>query len=202
MKIGYARVSTKSQSLETQLAALTAEGCEEIFQEKLSGKSADTRQQLQAAIQMCRKGDVLICTKLDRLARSMIDLWDIVSKLEEKQTSLKVLDQPLIDTTKPEGKVVISLLGYVAETERQLITERTTQGRVLAKEKGVKFGRKAFLNAKELGALRAEAANWNGSMTDLGKKYGLSRSSVYRLLSPASQQLSDTWAAVTDKLEK
>lgn len=186
MKIGYARVSTTGQSLESQIASLQAEGCEEIFQEKLSGKSADTRPQLQAAIQMCRKGDVLICTKLDRLARSMIDLWDILGKLDAKQTALKVLDQPLIDTTKPEGKVVISLLGYVAETERQLINERTAQGRERAKQKGVQFGRKTSLNEKEMEAFRLEAATWSGSMAELGKKYGVSRASAYRFLAAAT----------------
>lgn len=167
MKIGYARVSTTGQSLEAQLAALEAEGCEEIFQEKLSGKSVDTREQFHSAIQMCRKGDVLICTKLDRLARSMVDLWDTVTKLEAKKASLKVLDQPLIDTTKPEGKVVLSLLGYVAETERQLILERTAQGRERAKQKGVQFGRKAVLTDKQLDALKADAVGWSGSMAEL-----------------------------------
>lgn len=182
MKIGYARVSTSGQNLESQLAALQSEGCEEIFQEKLSGASADSRAQLQAALQMCRKNDVLVTTKLDRLARSMIDLWDIIRKLELKKCALKVLDQPLIDTTRPEGKVVISLLGYVAETERQLILERTTNGRVLAKAKGVQFGRKATLTESQLQALKLEAVDWGGSMAELGNKYGLSRSSVYRLL--------------------
>lgn len=194
MKIGYARVSTTGQSLEAQIAALHAEGCEEIFEEKLSGKSADTRPQLQSAIHMCRRGDVLICTKLDRLARSMIDLWDIVTKLEAKKTALKVLDQPLIDTTKPEGKVVLSLLGYVAETERQLINERTAQGRERAKQKGVQFGRKASLNEKEMEAFRLEAATWTGSMADLGKKYGVSRASAYRFLT-ATNGTSTTHAA-------
>jgi DNA invertase Pin-like site-specific DNA recombinase len=182
MKIGYARVSTTGQSLESQIAALHAEGCEEIFQEKLSGKSADTRHQLQAALLMCRKGDVLIATKVDRLARSMTDLWTIVSKLEEKKAALKILDQPLIDTTRPEGKVVVTLFSYVAETERQLILERTAQGRERAKAKGVQFGRKATLTEKQLEAMKVEASSWQGSMTDLGKKYGVSRSSVYRLL--------------------
>lgn len=185
MKVGYARVSTTGQSLEGQISALQAEGCEMIFEEKLSGKSADTRPQLQAAIQWCRKGDVLVCTKLDRLARSMIDLWDIVTKLEGKETALRVLDQPLIDTTKPEGKVVLSLLGYVAETERQLINERTAQGRARAKAKGVQFGRKTLLTDKQLAELRTEAAEWSGSMGDLGKKYGVSRATVYRLIAPA-----------------
>lgn len=186
MKVGYARVSTTGQSLEGQIASLQAEGCEKLFEEKLSGKSADTRPQLQAAIQWCRKGDVLVCTKLDRLARSMIDLWDIVTKLEGKETALRVLDQPLIDTSKPEGKVVLSLLGYVAETERQLINERTAQGRERAKAKGVQFGRKAALSDKQLAELRAEAIGWTGAMADLGKKYGVSRASVYRLIATAN----------------
>lgn len=189
MKIGYARVSTTGQSLESQLLALQSEGCEEIFQEKLSGKSVDTRKQLHAALLMCRKGDVLIATKVDRLARSMTDLWTIVSKLEEKKAALKILDQPLIDTTRPEGKVVVTLFSYVAETERQLILERTAQGRERAKAKGVQFGRKATLTAKQLDALKIEAEGWQESMSALGKKHGLSRSSVYRLLATSSDNV-------------
>ncbi len=182
MKIGYARVSTSGQSLESQVAALESAGCEEIFREKLSGKSAEARVQLQAALAMCRKNDVLVTTKLDRLARSMVDLWNIINRLEQKKCALTVLDQPLIDTTKPEGKVVVSLLAYVAETERNLILERTASGRTRAKERGVKFGRKASLSSVQLDALKQEAAQWKGSVSELGRKHGLSRSSVYRLL--------------------
>ena len=182
MKIGYARVSTSGQSLESQVAALEAAGCEEIFREKLSGKSADARDQLQAALAMCRKGDVLVTTKLDRLARSMVDLWNIINRLEQKKCALTVLDQPLIDTTKPEGKVVVSLLAYVAETERNLILERTATGRAQAIEKGIRFGRKASLSSVQLDALKQEAAGWTGSVAELGRKHGVSRSSVYRLL--------------------
>lgn len=189
MKIGYARVSTSGQSLEAQVAALEAEGCEEIFKERQSGKSADTRKEFQAALAMCRKGDILIATKIDRIARSMIDLWDTIGKLEQKRAALKILDQPLIDTSKTEGKVVVTLLGYVAETERQLINERTATGRTRAKAKGVRFGRKAVLNEKQLISLRNDAKVWGGSKADLGKKYGLSRSSVYRLLADSTQPL-------------
>lgn len=194
MKIGYSRVSTSSQSLESQIAALEAEGCEEFFSEKLSGKSADTRKELQEAIKLCRRGDVLVATKVDRLARSMSDLWDIVCKLEKRNAALKILDQPLIDTTKPEGKVVVTLFSYVAETERQLILERTTLGRERAKAKGVKFGRKATLTVKQLDLLKAEASEWQGSKADLGRKYGLSRSSIYRLLTQADGGHQDSAA--------
>lgn len=182
MKIGYARVSGSGQSLEAQVAALEAEGCEEIFQEKQSGKSIENRTEFKAALSMCRKGDILIATKIDRIARSMVDLWGTITTLKEKQAALKILDQSLIDTTKAEGMVVVTLFGYVAETERQLILERTAQGRARAKDKGVKFGRKKILNDKELLLLQRESGEWKGSMTELGLKFGLSRSSVYRLL--------------------
>lgn len=192
MKIGYSRVSTSGQSLDAQIAALKAEGCEEIFEEKMSGKTAEGRKQLMAALQMCRKNDVLIVTKIDRLARSMTDLWSIVGKLEEKKCALKVLDQPLINTSVPEGKVVISLMGYLAEMERLLIRERTSNGRVRAKEKGVQFGRRASLNPSQLQSLRSEVSGWEGSMSELGRKYGISRSSVYRLRLAATDSDSST----------
>lgn len=190
MKIGYARVSTTGQSLEAQVAALRAEGCEEVFEEKISGKTTEGRKQLTAALQMCRKNDVFVATKLDRLARSMTDLWSIVGTLDEKKCALKILDQPLIDTTRPEGKVVISLLGYVAETERQLILERTTNGRDRAKKAGVRFGRKACLSTAQLDALKRDAVGWSGSVSELGRKYGLSRSSVYRLTATTTESAS------------
>ena len=104
MKIGYARVSTTGQDYETQINKLRVEGCEEIFSEKQSGKSAENREQLQAALKYARKGDVLVITKLDRLARSMSDLWQIVRELEAKGVGFKVLDQTGMDTTTPTGK--------------------------------------------------------------------------------------------------
>lgn len=183
MKIGYARVSTTGQSLEVQLEALKLEGCDEIFQEKESGKVADMREQLQAALKFARKGDMLVVTKLDRLARSVSDLWSIVNQLEAKFVALKVIDQPLIDTSKPEGKVVITLFGYVAETERSLILERTAEGRLKAKAKGVRFGAKPKLTDEALKAAIAEYNLGKLSANDVAKKHGISRSSLYRLMS-------------------
>lgn len=181
MKIGYARVSTTGQEFETQLAKLKAEGCEEIFSEKQSGKSADNREQLQAALKFARKGDVLVITKLDRLARSMGDLWQIVRELDGKGVGFKVLDQAGMDTTTPTGKLMFNILGSIAEFERDLINARTAEGRAAAKAKGVKFGRKEKLTSDQVEALRADVKAGHLSMQAIADKYQIARNSVYRL---------------------
>lgn len=181
MKIGYARVSTTGQDYETQLSKLHSEGCEKIFSEKQSGKSADDRQQLQAAIDFARDGDVLIVTKLDRLARSMGDLWVIVRKLEEKGVAFKVLDQAGMDTSSATGKLLFNILGSIAEFERDLINARTSEGRQAAKAKGVKFGRKEKLSTEQIAELKADFAAGDLSKEAIAQKYGIARNSVYRL---------------------
>lgn len=186
MKVGYARVSTLGQSLENQLESLTKEGCEKVFEEKASGKSADNREQLKIALDFVRAGDVFVITKLDRLARSMSDLGSISKKLKDKGVGLKALDQPEIDTTSPIGELLFNILGSVASFERSLIIERTAEGRVKAKSKGVKFGAKAKLTDSQLEALKAEFISWDGSKSDLAIKHGISRASMYRLVSPAT----------------
>lgn len=181
MKIGYARVSTTGQDYETQLAKLKAEGCEKIFSEKQSGKTADNRAELQRAIEFCREGDVLVITKLDRLARSMGDLWAIVRELDAKGVGFKVLDQAGMDTTTPTGKLMFNILGSIAEFERDLINARTAEGRQAAKAKGVKFGRKEKLTSEQVEALQADVKAGILSMQAIADKYGIARNSVYRL---------------------
>lgn len=182
MKVGYARVSTIGQSLEVQLEELEKEGCENIFQEKASGKDADNRVQLQQALEFVRSGDVLVITKLDRLARSMGDLSGISKRLKEKGVGLKAINQPDIDTTSAVGELLFNILGSVAAFERSLINERTAEGRAKAREKGVKFGAKAKLTVKQVEALKAELKTWKGSRSDLAERYGISRASLYRLV--------------------
>ena len=181
MKIGYARVSTTGQDYETQLAKLKAEGCEKVFSEKQSGKSSDDRGQLQAALKFARKGDVLIVTKLDRLARSMGDLWNIARELDSKGAAFKVLDQEGMDTSNATGKLLFTILGSIAEFERDLINARTAEGRAAAKLKGVKFGRKAALTSEQVEALQADVKAGGLSMQAIGEKYGVTRKTVYRL---------------------
>lgn len=181
MKIGYARVSTTGQDYETQLTKLKAEGCEKIFCEKQSGKSTESREQLKAALGFCREGDTLIITKLDRLARSMGDLWQIVRELDAEGVGFKVLDQTGMDTTTPTGKLMFNILGSIAEFERDLINARTEEGRKAAKAKGVQFGRKAKLGGEQVEAVKADVTASILSMEAIGEKHGISRKTVYRI---------------------
>ena len=181
MKIGYARVSSLSQDYENQVSRLKDAGCEEIFSEKQSGKSADDREQLQAALKWCRKGDTLIVAKLDRLARNTEDLLKIIRQLQEKGAHFTALDNPTIDTTSPQGEFMLTILAAVAKFERSLINSRCDEGRKAAKAKGVQFGRKAKLTDGQLDALRADVQAGQVSMQAIADKYGVARNSVYRL---------------------
>lgn len=138
MRIGYARVSTREQHLDMQLTALKDAGCERIFQEQVSG--VGERTELQTAMQYLRDGDCLVVYKLDRLGRSMKDLLAIIEQLQTKNISLVSL-RDNIDTGSTTGKLVMHIFAALAEFERDLIRERTGEGRAAAKKKGVRFGR-------------------------------------------------------------
>ena len=144
MNVGYARVSTSSQNLENQIDQLKSAGCEKIF----SGKNEADREQFKIMMGFVREGDVLYITKLDRLARSVIDLHNIAKFLQNKDVNLKVLHQN-IDTTSPAGRLLFTMLGAIAEFERDLINERVREGIEAAKKKGIQFGRKAILGNKD-----------------------------------------------------
>jgi DNA invertase Pin-like site-specific DNA recombinase len=127
VKLGYCRVSTGDQTLETQRDALKADGCERIYEEKASGKNVEDRPELQAVLGFMREGDVLTVTKLDRLARSVRDLMDVHDRLKEKGCALRILNMNL-DTATPTGKLMLGVLGSIAEFERDLILERQREG--------------------------------------------------------------------------
>lgn len=181
IRIGYARVSTEGQSLDNQVDRLTHSDCKKLFTEKYSGANSD-RKQLQAALDFVREGDALVVTKLDRLARSAVDLGQIARKLESKGVDLVVLDQQ-IDTTTPTGKLMFTLIGAFAEFERDLIRERCQEGITKAKDRGVKFGRRPKLTAKQIQQLKAEFEANEIGRGELAEKYGISRPSLYRLVS-------------------
>ena len=172
-------MSSVGQSLDMQLEKLKAYGCEKVFQEKKSGASTRKREAVNAALEFCREGDVLVVTKLDRLARSMFDLQAIVATLERKKVDLVVLDQK-IDTTTPTGRLTFHLLGAVAEFERDLIAERRTEGIESALAKGVKFGRHEKLTSAQVEELRA-ARRAGESRVTLQDRFGISKSTFYRL---------------------
>ncbi len=176
-RIGYARVSTVGQSLDVQLEKLV--GCDKVYQEKRSGTTAD-RPELKKCLDYVRDGDVLVITKLDRLARSTIHLNQIRELLENKNVELMVLDQN-IDTTTPTGKLMFNMLGAIAEFETDLRKERQMEGIESAKAKGVGFGRKAKLDDKQLLEMRQKRSE-GVLIRGLMSEYGLSKASVYRLL--------------------
>ena len=180
MRIGYARVSSSGQRLDVQLDRLS--DCDRVFHEKVSGKSTKGRPELQSALDFVREGDVFVVTKLDRLARSVVDLAGIVQKLETKKVDLVVLDQG-IDTTTMYGRLQFNILAAIGEFEREMIKERSTEGRIKAIERGVKFGAKPKLKNLEIQALIRDFEAPGCSKTVIAEHYGISRSSVYRLYS-------------------
>jgi DNA invertase Pin-like site-specific DNA recombinase len=139
MIVGYARVSTDGQTLDAQQAALVAAGAEKVFAEKVSGAVTD-RKALARAIAALGAGDVLVVTRLDRLARSTRDLLNVLDAVGKAGAGFRSLADAWADTTTPHGKLMITILGGLAEFERSLILARTSEGRVRAKARGVRFG--------------------------------------------------------------
>ena len=148
MLMGYARVSTEDQDLRLQRAALEAAGCRRFFEEKVSGAARD-RPQLARMLDQLRDVDVVVVTRLDRLARSTRDLLDIAETLNEVGAGLRSLAEPWADTTTPGGRMLLTVFGGIAEFERGLIHQRTSAGRAAAKARGVRFGRKPKLTADQ-----------------------------------------------------
>src|SRR5210317_2678095 len=187
MKVGYARVSTSGQKLDLQLDRLA--DCDRIYREKVSAASAKNRPELKNALDFVREEDVFVVTKLDRLARSVVDLSNIVQRLEEKNVDLVVLDQG-IDTTTIYGKLQFNILAAIGEFERGLIRERSREGREKAKERGVKFGAKAKRTSLSIVELLKGYETPGCSKREIAEHYGISTSSVYRLYYESRQALS------------
>jgi len=177
--LGYARVSTDGQSLTAQVAELKAAGCTEIFQEKISGAKSD-RKQLVRLIARLGKGDVLMVTRLDRLARSTRDLLNLLGAVADKGAGFKSLRDTWADTTTPHGRLMLTVLGGLAEFERELIRSRTGEGRERAKSRGVVMGRKPKLtrHQRQEAMARREAGE---SLVDIGRSYNVSHSTISRL---------------------
>jgi DNA invertase Pin-like site-specific DNA recombinase len=176
---GYARVSTDGQSLTAQVAELKAANCQRIFQEKISGARAD-RTQLTKLIAGLDKGDVLIVTRLDRLARSTRDLLNILGTVADKGAGFKSLRDTWADTTTPHGRLMLTVLGGLAEFERELIRSRTGEGRQRAMANGVIMGRrpKLTVHQRREAIARREAGE---VLTDIARSFNVSHSTISRL---------------------
>jgi DNA invertase Pin-like site-specific DNA recombinase len=176
---GYARVSTDGQSLSAQLTELQIAGCEKIFKEKISGARSD-RRQLARLIAVLTKGDVLVVTRLDRLARSTRDLLNLLGAISEKGTRFKSLRDTWADTTTAHGRLMLTVLGGLAEFERDLIRTRTGEGRERAKARGVVMGRRPKLTSHQ----RREAITRREAgeiLVDIARSYNVSHSTISRL---------------------
>jgi DNA invertase Pin-like site-specific DNA recombinase len=176
---GYARVSTDGQDLATQLQLLKAAGAEQLFSEKQSGVKTD-RAALSKALRGLGPGDVLLVTKLDRLARSTRDLLNTLATIGEAGAGFRSLGDPWADTTTPHGKLMVTVLGGLAEFERHLILSRTNEGRVRAQARGVRFGRKHKLKRHQREEALARVAQGE-TLKEIARSYNVSHMTIWRL---------------------
>jgi DNA invertase Pin-like site-specific DNA recombinase len=178
--VGYARVSTNGQTLDAQVEALEAAGADVIFEETASGARAD-RAQLAKAIGTLRAGDTLIITRLDRLARSTRDLLNTLDAIAKRGAAFKSLADAWADTTTAHGRLLLTVVGGLAEFERELIRVRTGEGRRRAVEAGVKLGRRSSLTTyQQAEVLKQRAAG--ETLKDLAKSYGVTHPTIIRAL--------------------
>jgi DNA invertase Pin-like site-specific DNA recombinase len=176
---GYARVSTDGQSLASQDAELTAAGCVKVFAEKVSGAKTD-RVELARVLKRIEAGDLLIVTRLDRLARSTRDLLNILHALAERGAKFKSLADPWCDTSTPQGELLVTVLAGFATFERHLIKARTDDGRKRAKERGVRFGRPRKLDQHQRQEALQRLANGE-TLVDVARTFGVDATTIGRL---------------------
>jgi DNA invertase Pin-like site-specific DNA recombinase len=180
---GYARVSTNGQHLTAQEAELMAAGCAKVFKEKVSGAQTD-RAELAKVIRRLEPGDVLVVTRLDRLARSTRDLLNVLATIGEREAGFRSLRDTWADTTTPHGRLMLTVLGGLTKFERELIRARTSEGRKRAKTRGVKFGRPTALTAHQ----RQEALQRLSSgeaQADVARSFNVSQATISRLAAAA-----------------
>jgi DNA invertase Pin-like site-specific DNA recombinase len=179
---GYARVSTRDQDLTAQDAELMAAGCAKVFKEKISGAKSD-RPELAKVIRRLESGDVLVVTRLDRLARSTRDLLNVLDEIGKRGAGFKSLKDTWADTTTAHGRLMLTVLGGLAEFERELIRARTGEGRKRAKERGVKFGRPRKMTPHQRQEM-LQLAKQGAVQADLARTYGVSQATISRLVAP------------------
>jgi DNA invertase Pin-like site-specific DNA recombinase len=177
--VGYARVSTNGQTLDAQMAQLEAAGCERVFSEKISGARRD-RAELNNLLASVSESDVVLVTRLDRLARSTRDLLNVLAILTEKKIGFRSLGDVWADTTTPHGRLMLTVLGGLAEFERELIRSRTAEGRLRAVARGVRLGRppKLTQNQRQEAWRRKEAGEGLGA---IASSFNVSDSTISRL---------------------
>ncbi len=184
MIIGYARVSTDGQSVAAQVATLSAAGAARVFRETASGVRTD-RAQLRRALSALGQDDILLVTRLDRLARSTRDLLNALAAVTSRKAGFKSLGDAWADTTTAHGRLMVTVLGGLAEFERELIRSRTSEGRSRAKARGVRFGRRPKLTAHQQSEARRRRASGE-TVADIARSYNVSHSTISRLTADAN----------------
>mgnify|MGYP001287888342 CR=1 FL=1 len=195
--IGYARVSTDDQTLDIQREKLREVGCKRIFEERVSGKSADVRTELQAALRFLEPGDTLIVTRLDRLARSTIDMLNIVTGLGKREVLFRSLAEPWANTDSPAAELMLTVMAGIAQFERGRIRERQLEGIAKAKAAGKYKGRKRVpVTAETIRELQAKGLK----MTKIAKELRCGRATLYRVLEEAGKKppTIDDFTGITD----
>ena len=180
---GYARVSTRDQTLASQEAQLRMAGCTKIYAEKVSGARSD-RPELTKLLKQLDQGDVLIVTRLDRLARSTRDLLNVLDAVGKAGAAFKSLGDAWADTTTPHGRLMLTVLGGLAEFERELIIARTGEGRTRAKDRGVKFGRPTALTPHQRQEAIQRLSNGE-AQADVARSFNVSQATISRLAAPS-----------------
>ena len=180
MKLGYARVSTDDQTLDRQRERLREAGCERLFEEKISGARRD-RPELARLLDQLRKDDVVVVTRLDRLARSTGNLLEIAEAIRAKEAGLLSLAEPWVDTTSPAGRMVLTVFAGIAEFERELIRQRTDEGRQAAKKRGVTFGRPPKLRPDQQ-ELVSRLLQEGRSVSEVARTFNVHPATIYRCI--------------------
>jgi DNA invertase Pin-like site-specific DNA recombinase len=179
--LGYARVSTVGQTLDCQLEQLRGAGCTKIYREKVTGAHNDRRQLLDM-LRHLAPGDVVIVTRIDRLARSTFDLFAIVKQIVDAKAQFRSLAEPWADTGTSTGRLMIAVLGGLADVERDLIRTRTAEGRSRAQKRGQRMGRKPKLTEAQQDEARKRRAE-GATLAELARSYGVGKSTISRLQS-------------------
>ena len=182
MKYGYARVSTDGQSVTAQIAQLTGAGCKKVFRETASGAQTN-RAQLRKVLAELEDGDVLMVTRLDRLARSTRDLLNTLAAITDRKAGFRSLGDTWADTTTAHGRLMLTVLGGLAEFERELIRARISEGRARAVARGVKLGRKPKLTPHQIKEVLRRKENGE-AVREIARSYNVHNSTISRLQPP------------------
>ena len=180
MRLGYARVSTDDQTLDRQRERLREAGCERLFEEKVSGARRD-RPELARLLDQLRRDDVVVVTRLDRLARSTSNLLEIAEAIRAKEAGLLSLAEPWADTTSPAGRMVLTVFAGIAEFERELIRQRTEEGRQAARQRGVSFGRPSKLRPDQR-ELASRLLQEGRSVSEVARTFNVHPATIYRCI--------------------